>query len=51
MKPGEIVESTGGPLDVRTIGPGIIGSISDGIQRPLEKPSKRFSWIFIEKEE
>ncbi len=35
MKPGEIVESTGGPLSVE-LGPGIIGSIFDGIQRPLE---------------
>ena len=36
LKPGEIVESTGGPLSVE-LGPGIIGSIFDGIQRPLEK--------------
>lgn len=36
MKPGEVVESTGGPLSVE-LGPGIIGSIFDGIQRPLEK--------------
>lgn len=35
MKPGEIVESTGGPLSVE-LGPGIIGSIFDGIQRPLD---------------
>ena len=35
MKPGEAVESTGGPLSVE-LGPGIIGSIFDGIQRPLE---------------
>jgi len=35
IKPGEIVESTGGPLSVE-LGPGIIGSIFDGIQRPLE---------------
>jgi V/A-type H+-transporting ATPase subunit A len=35
MKPGEIVESTGGPLSVE-LGPGIIGSIFDGIQRPLK---------------
>ncbi|HOI40699.1 MAG TPA: ATP synthase subunit A [Methanobacterium sp.] len=35
MKPGEVVESTGGPLSVE-LGPGIIGSIFDGIQRPLE---------------
>lgn len=35
MKPGEMVEKTGGPLSVE-LGPGIIGSIFDGIQRPLE---------------
>ncbi|MGB7970307.1 MAG: V-type ATP synthase subunit A, partial [Methanobacterium sp.] len=35
-KPGEPIESTGGPLSVE-LGPGIIGSIFDGIQRPLEK--------------
>jgi len=35
IKPGEIVESTGGPLSVE-LGPGLIGSIFDGIQRPLE---------------
>jgi len=34
LKPGEKVESTGGPLSVE-LGPGIIGSIFDGIQRPL----------------
>lgn len=35
IQPGEIVKSTGGPLSVE-LGPGIIGSIFDGIQRPLE---------------
>ena len=35
IKPGEIVESTGGPLSVE-LGPGIIGSVFDGVQRPLE---------------
>ncbi len=35
MKPGEVVEPTGGPLSVE-LGPGIVGSIFDGIQRPLE---------------
>ena len=33
---GEPVESTGAPLSVE-LGPGLIGSIFDGIQRPLEK--------------
>lgn len=35
IQPGEIVESTGGPLSVE-LGPGVMGSIFDGIQRPLE---------------
>ncbi len=36
LGPGEPVESTGAPLSVE-LGPGLIGSIFDGIQRPLEK--------------
>ncbi|MEN4006545.1 MAG: ATP synthase subunit A [Methanobacteriaceae archaeon] len=35
MKPGEKIESTGGALSVE-LGPGILASIYDGIQRPLE---------------
>ena len=35
IKPGEQIESTGGPLSVE-LGPGILTSIYDGIQRPLE---------------
>lgn len=35
IQPGEVVESTGGPLSVE-LGPGVMGSIFDGIQRPLE---------------
>ncbi|MBZ9570353.1 ATP synthase subunit A [Methanobrevibacter sp. TMH8] len=35
LRPGEKIESTGGPLSVE-LGPGIMGSIFDGIQRPLE---------------
>ncbi|WP_461436561.1 V-type ATP synthase subunit A, partial [Methanosphaera sp.] len=34
LKPGEKIESTGGPLSVE-LGPGILKSIYDGIQRPL----------------
>ncbi len=34
LKPGEPVQSTGKPLSV-VLGPGIIGNIFDGIQRPL----------------
>lgn len=33
--PGEEVESTGSPLSVE-LGPGLIGSIFDGVQRPLD---------------
>lgn len=35
IKPGEQIESTGGALSVE-LGPGILTSIYDGIQRPLE---------------
>ena len=36
LRTGEEVESTGAPMSVE-LGPGLIGSIFDGIQRPLEK--------------
>lgn len=36
LKAGEKIYSTGSPLSV-TLGPGIIGNIFDGIQRPLTK--------------
>ena len=36
IKPGEKVERTGAPLSV-ILGPGIIGQIYDGIQRPLPR--------------
>lgn len=36
LGPGEKVESKGEPMSVE-LGPGIIGNIYDGIQRPLEK--------------
>ena len=36
LGPGEPVESTGMPMSVE-LGPGLIGSIYDGIQRPLNK--------------
>ena len=35
LKPGELVTGTGQPLSV-LLGPGIMGKIYDGIQRPLE---------------
>ena len=36
LRTGEAVETTGEPLSVE-LGPGLIGSIFDGIQRPLEE--------------
>ncbi len=39
LKPGEPVVGTGNPLSVM-LGPGIIGQIYDGIQRPLKELSK-----------
>ncbi|MDR0900315.1 MAG: ATP synthase subunit A [Methanobrevibacter sp.] len=47
LKPDEKVESTGGPLSVE-LGPGIMGSIFDGIQRPLEVIKEK-SGSFIER--
>jgi len=47
MKPGEPVYSTGRPLSVQ-LGPGIIGNIFDGIQRPLPFLEKK-SGPFIER--
>ncbi len=34
LRPGEPVEGTGGPLSVE-LGPGLLGTIFDGVQRPL----------------
>ena len=39
LGPGEAVESTGAPLSVE-LGPGLIGAIYDGIQRPLNEIMK-----------
>ena len=39
LKPGEPVIGTGNPLSV-LLGPGIIGQLYDGIQRPLKELSK-----------
>ncbi len=39
LGPGETVESTGAPLSVE-LGPGLIGAIYDGIQRPLNEIMK-----------
>jgi V/A-type H+/Na+-transporting ATPase subunit A len=40
LKPGETVVGTGQPLSV-LLGPGIIGKIYDGIQRPLEEIAQK----------
>ncbi len=47
LRPGEPVVGTGQPLSV-LLGPGIIGKIYDGIQRPLEDIAKK-SGAFISK--
>jgi V/A-type H+/Na+-transporting ATPase subunit A len=47
IKPGENIFGSGSPLSVE-IGPGLIGTIYDGIQRPLEK-LHALSGMFIEK--
>ena len=39
LRPGEDVESTGMPMSVE-LGPGLIGGIFDGIQRPLDEIMK-----------
>ena len=40
LKPGEPVIGTGGPLSV-TCGPGMMGTIYDGLQRPLDAIAKK----------
>lgn len=45
IKPGDLIYGTGLPLSVE-LGPGIIGNVFDGIQRPLEEIAKR-SGIYI----
>ena len=40
LQPGEPVENTGNPLSV-TLGPGLLGSVYDGTQRPLEDIKKQ----------
>jgi V/A-type H+-transporting ATPase subunit A len=46
MKPGEKVVSLGKPLSIN-LGPGLLGTIYDGIQRPLER-LKEASGAFIQ---
>jgi V/A-type H+-transporting ATPase subunit A len=40
LKPGETVKGTGQPLSV-LLGPGVIGKIYDGIQRPLDEIAQK----------
>jgi len=47
---GEPVYSTGGPLSVK-LGPGIIGNIFDGIQRPLPELARRLGSFISRGEE
>lgn len=47
LKPGEPVISTGRPLTIK-LGPGIIGNIFDGIERPLTRIAKD-TGIFIKR--
>lgn len=46
LKPGEPVVSTGQPLSVE-LGPGILESIYDGIQRPLKVIEEKAGGVFI----
>ncbi len=49
LKPGEPVYGTGMPLSVR-LGPGLLGNIYDGIQRPLEQIAEQ-SGFYIQRGE
>jgi V/A-type H+/Na+-transporting ATPase subunit A len=40
LRPGELVKGTGQPLSV-LLGPGVIGKIYDGIQRPLDEIAQK----------
>jgi V/A-type H+-transporting ATPase subunit A len=44
IKPGEPIENTNKPLSVE-LGPGLLGSIYDGIQRPLEELEKEMGFF------
>ncbi len=48
LKPGEPVYGTGSPLSVE-LGPGLIGKIYDGIQRPLSIIKEKTKSIFIKR--
>lgn len=46
LRPGEPVYGTGHPLSV-TLGPGMMGKIYDGLQRPLDEIAKKTGKAFI----
>ncbi|MBN1169448.1 V-type ATP synthase subunit A [Candidatus Micrarchaeota archaeon] len=46
LKPGEPVDSTGAPLSVE-LGPGLLQSIYDGIQRPLKVIEEQAGGVYI----
>lgn len=46
LKPGAPVECTGAPLSV-WLGPGLVGNIYDGIQRPLPGIQARSTYMFF----
>lgn len=47
LKLGEVVEGTGAPLSI-TLGPGIVGNVFDGIERPLKR-LEELNGDFLEK--
>ena len=46
LRPGDPVEGTGAPLSVE-LGPGLLTSIYDGVQRPLNKIAEATKSVFI----
>lgn len=48
LKPGDIVYATGSPLSVE-LGPGLVGQIFDGIQRPLTRIIEKSGSIYVKR--
>jgi V/A-type H+-transporting ATPase subunit A len=48
VSPGEPVESTGAPLSV-DLGPGMLDSIYDGVQRPLDELQQKMDSAFLDR--
>jgi V/A-type H+-transporting ATPase subunit A len=48
VSPGEPVESTGAPLSV-DLGPGMLDSIYDGVQRPLDELQEKMDSAFLDR--